>query len=94
MVEKCIKFILNNKLDIKIIKTGPNAIQGPTSVVEKCILNNKLDVKIIKTGQNAVQGPTSVVEKCILNSKLDVNQFMCFLRGLYLQIHPDPMHVV
>ena len=63
VVKKCINFILNNKFDVKIVKTGQNAIQGPTSVVEKCILNNKLDVKIIKTGQNAVQGPTSVVKK-------------------------------
>ena len=63
VVEKCINFILNNKLDIKIIKTSQNAIQRPTYVVEKCILNNKLDVKMVKTSQNAVQGPTSVVKK-------------------------------
>ena len=35
VVEKCINFILNNKLDVKIIKTSQNAIQGPTYVVEK-----------------------------------------------------------
>ena len=32
VVEKCINFILNSKLDIKI---GQNAIQGPTFVVKK-----------------------------------------------------------
>ena len=35
VVEKCINFILNNKLDVRILKIGQNAIQGPTSVVKK-----------------------------------------------------------